>query len=57
MSFERFMLAAVIAMGIALFVWPFFGMLGVYGAVPFFLLAGSMIYLFWPYEPPEKPDA
>jgi hypothetical protein len=57
MSFERFMLAAVVAMGIALFVWPFFGMLGVYGAVPFFPLAWSMIYLFRPHEPPDKPDA
>jgi hypothetical protein len=54
LTFQRFMLAAFITLGIALLLWPFFGMLGAYGVAPFVLLIGSIAYLFWPSGPSNK---
>jgi hypothetical protein len=54
LTLERFMLAAFVALGIALFVWPFFGMFGAYGGVPFVLMIGLIVYLFWPFGRPNK---
>ena len=49
MSLEKLLFVVLpVGLVIAFFVWPIFGMMGVYGAVPFVLITASLLFVFWP---------